>query len=103
MFISDGDIKGKDKSDKDEDGTTSKDYEKLLIKGKEEELMFKCNQCEFDTIWEDQLKMHIEWQHRTQKKYSLKGNPTYVFHLFKKRRPSLYLIQVKQKKLDCSG
>ena len=30
--------------------------------------MFNCNQCEFATIFEDQLKYHIEWQHKRQKR-----------------------------------
>ena len=63
MFISDGDIQVNDDSDKDEDWTTSKEDEKLLREDQEDEFMFNCNQCEFDTIWEDQLKMHTEWEH----------------------------------------
>ena len=64
IIISDDNIEVDDDSDKDEDWTTSKEDENLLRKDSEDEFMFNCNQCEFDTIFEDQLKYHIEWQHK---------------------------------------
>ena len=68
ILITDGDLEVDDDSDEDEDWTRSKEDENLLREDSEDEFMFNCNQCEFDTIWEDQLKNHIEWQHKRQKR-----------------------------------
>ena len=67
-MISDGDIEIYDDLDRNEDWTTSKEDEMLLREDSEDEFMLNCNQCEFDTIFEDQLKTHIEWQHKRQKR-----------------------------------
>ena len=63
IIISDDNIEVYGDSAKDEDWTTSKEDKNLLRKDSEDEFMFNCNQCEFDTVFEHQLKYHIEWQH----------------------------------------
>ena len=69
IIISDGNVEVDDDSDKDEYCTTSKEDEKLLRKDSEDEFMFNCNQNEFATIFEDQLKYHIEWQQKKAKAF----------------------------------
>ena len=77
-MIYDGDIEADGDSDKDEDWTKSKEGEKLLREDSEDEFMFNWNQCDFDTIWEDQLK------HILNGNLKEKRNLTVIFCLSKK-------------------
>ena len=32
----------------------------------EDEFMYSCERCKYETIWEDQLAKHIKWQHSNE-------------------------------------
>ena len=57
--------------------------------------MVNCNQCDFDTIWEDQLKHILNGNLKEEKKSDFNL-------LFKQRRPSPSQNRVKQKQPDYS-
>ena len=93
IIISDYDIEVDDDSDKYEDLTTSKEDQNMLRKDSEDEFLFNCNHCELDTIFEDQLKYHIEWKQKRQKRSHKRKSD---YSLLQKRRPSPSLNQIKQ-------
>ena len=59
---------GKTLSDEDEDEEWKKSVEdeKLLMEDTEDEFMYSCERCKYETIWEDQLAKHIKWQHSNE-------------------------------------
>ena len=47
-------------------GKKSVEDEKLLMEDTEDEFMYSCERCKYETIWEDQLAKHIKWQHSNE-------------------------------------
>ena len=46
---------------------TKKDEKKLEYNLEEEELFYKCNVCDFETLFVDQFKQHKKWNHQKSK------------------------------------
>ena len=42
----------------------------------EKEFEFKCRTCDYKTIWEDQLKQHMNWNHYNKKSRGMKRKST---------------------------
>ena len=61
--ISNGDIEVDD-SDRDENWEKTKEVEKLLEDDLEEdEFFYKCDVCNFETLFVDQFRQHKKWNH----------------------------------------